>query len=34
MGAFSVESKEQMKNDRNSILDGLSKIEDNVKKSF
>ena len=34
MGAFSVESKEQMKNDRNSILDGFSKIEDNVKNRF
>lgn len=34
MGAFSVETKDQMKRDRNNLLNDLRKIEDNVKNRF
>lgn len=34
MGAFSVETKDQMKRDRNNLLNDLRKIEDNVKSRF
>lgn len=34
MGAFSVETKDQMKSDRNNLLNDLRKIEDNVKNRF
>src|SRR5574344_278527 len=34
MGAFSVETNDQMKSDRNNLLNDLRKIEDNVKNRF
>lgn len=34
MGAFSVETKAQMKTDRNSLIDKLQDIEENVKNRF
>lgn len=34
MGAFSIETKKQMKSDRNSLIDDLRKIEDNVKNRY